>query len=563
MRCISLFAFLAAYCVANPQTLTNNQLYYTLHVQGLTSPTSFEFLSPSIMIVVEKVTGKAKVITNGTYTGDAIDLPVASDGEMGLLGIAKDPNFAANNFVYLFYSNAASDGGAWIDDRLVRYTWNGTNLVSPVPLWVMGPTVEFPNMNLFHHGGYIRIGPDNKIYLQRGDMLRYGCFEMNNNINLIGVAGCIYRLNLDGSAPSDNPFFSNPNPNIKKIWLYGFRNGFGMTWDRTTDDLWFTENGPEVYDEINIARPGMNSGWRLIMGPDSRDATYVQNNHTPSDAGDLLYLPGATYHDPVFSYLAPLGVTGFEFFSSTRFLETPSVFDNLVMGVTNTAKIYCIPVNAARDGVVATGGLADLVADNGAEADLWSIGTSWGAVTDAKIGPDGYMYLCSWNGGKILKVRPKADAVFPSDVERIRGSIFSGNLTTSLQYPDDDRLQIRPGVVLVSSQAPVVLECAGTSPFPSPSGLDFVIEASASSAAIDLDIEVFNYSTGQFAHAGHVDLTTTDTKYTIAVPGTPGNFVEDGSNEMKARISMRAGGPVLLYPWTGRIDMVHWTSDIP
>jgi len=545
------------------QLLLNNQLYYTVHVQGLTAPTSFEFLSDSVMIVLEKNSGKAKVVTNGVYTGDALDLAVANEGEMGLLGIVKDPQFSSNNFVYLFYSQSDVDGGAWIDDRLVRYTWNGSTLSSPSTLYILGPTAQFPVGDIYHHGGYLRIGPDQKIYLQRGDMLRWNCFETNWTPNVTGVAGCIFRLNLDGSAPSDNPFFANADPNIKRMYLYGFRNGYGMSWDRSTGNLWFTENGPQVYDEINIARPGMNSGWRKIMGPDDRNAAYPNNNNMAWNANQLIYLPGAQYFDPVFSYLNPIGMAGFGFFSSTRFLETASVFDNAVLGCTNTNKIYMLPVRSDRMGVDASGPLADLVADSGAEADLWALGTSFGAITDAKIGPDGYMYLCNWSGGRIYKVKPKADAVFPYDVQRVRGLITGGNLEASLEYPDNNRLQLRPGIVFTTGQAPILLECFGTSPFPAPAGLDFVIEASATSPAIDMIVELYNFNTGAYVTAQTIDLTTTDTKYTIAVPGTPSHFVQVGTNEMRARVSMRATGPVFAYPWTGSIDMLHWTSDIP
>ena len=563
---LASLALCGLWAAAPAQSLLNNQLYYTTHVQGLSSPTSFEFLNASVMIVVEKNSGKAKVITNGAYTGDALDLPVANEGEMGLLGITKDPNFASNNFVYLYYSLSTVDGGAWLDDRLVRYTWNGSTLTSPVDLWILGPTAQYPSSSLYHHGGYIRIGPDNKIYLQRGDMIRWNCFEMNDNINTVGEAACIYRLNLDGSAPSDNPFFANANPTIKKIWLYGFRNGYGMSWDRTSGDMWFTENGPTVYDEVNIARPGMNSGWRKIMGPDDRNATFQNSPNggtAPYNANQLLYLPGAQYFDPVFSYLNPLGLAGFEFFSSTRFLETASVFDNAVIGCTNTNKIYMLPIRPDRMGVAAISGLTDLVADSGAEADLWALGTNFGIVTDTKIGPDGYMYLCNWGAGRIYKVKPKADAVFPFDVQRTRGVITGGNLEASLEYPDNNRLELRPGVVFSTAQSPVVLEMFGTSPFPAPAGLDFVIEASGTSGALDMLVELYNFNTNAYVAVQTVDLTTTDTKYTVSVPGTPSHFVQVGTNEMRARISVRAGGPVFAYPWTTRFDMVHWTSDIP
>jgi glucose/arabinose dehydrogenase len=549
------------------QNLNNTELVYTTHVQGLTTPVAFEFLNATTMLVNEKLSGKVKVIVNGVYAGDALDLPVSTNAnpvdEMGLLGIVKDPDFDTNNHVYLFYSRATVDGGPWLDDRLVRYTWNGTTLTSPVVLWIMGPTPEFPSPSQYHHGGYLRVGPDEKLYLQRGDMLRFGCMEMNNTPTLVGESGCIYRLELDGSAPLDNPFISNSNPTIKKIWLYGFRNGFGLDWDRTTGDMWFTENGPEVYDEVNIGRSGMNSGWRLIMGPDDRNATYNNNNNTPHNANELFYLSGAFYQDPVFSYLAPIGLAGLSFFGSTRFIESPNTFDNLVMGCTNTGNIYMLPVAPGRQGLTVSGGLSDLVADSPAERDLWSIGTGWGAITDARIGPDGYMYLCSWNTGKIQKVRPKVDAATPFNFLITRGNAVGGNTTSSVEYSDNDRLVVRPGITLSTSQAPILFRVFGTSAHAPTASLKFVVEVSGTSASIQQLVEFFNFTSSTWEVMDQRNLTTSDTTITVSAGGAISRFIQAGTSEVRARVSYRATGPVLGFPWSTRIDMMHWVSELP
>jgi hypothetical protein len=561
----SAMAVIAAWIASGgtAQVLQNPDLYFSTHVDNLVTPVAFEFLNSNVLLVNEKITGKVKVITNGVYTGDALDLTVANQGEMGLLGIAKDINFASNNFVYLFYSRSTSDGGSWQDDRLVRYTWNGSTLTSPSTLWVMGPTTEYPDTNLYHHGGYLRVGPDGKLYLQRGDMLRWDCFEMNNNPNIVGQAGCIYRLNTDGSAPSDNPFFSNPNQTIKKIWVYGFRNGFGMDWDRSTGNLWYSENGPEVYDEINVARPGMNGGWRLIMGPDSRNATYANNNNTPYNANQLFYLPGAQYIDPVFSYLTPIGLAGFGFFSSTRYLESPTVFDNALLGCTNTHEIYLLPIAGNRVSVNGTGALADLVADTQAERELWRMGQEWGGITDARIGPDGYLYVCSWDWGRIQKLLPIFDATAPTSTALVRGNISSGNLTSSVRYPDDARLVITPGVVFSSSQDPVVIESVATSPYGATTTLAFEIESSASSANIRQSIELYDYVDGRYELADQRNLSPSDLRITINTPGPPNNFIQSGTHQIRARVSYRATGAVFQYPWEARIDMIHWKIEAP
>ena len=90
----------------------------------------------------------------------------------------------------------------------------------------------------------------------------------------------IFRINDDGTAPSDNPFASQPN--LAKYYAYGIRNGFGLAFDPLSGELWDTENGPNAYDEINLVRPGFNSGWERIMGPVSRD---------PQGTSDLVQFP--------------------------------------------------------------------------------------------------------------------------------------------------------------------------------------------------------------------------------------------------------------------------------
>jgi hypothetical protein len=100
-----------------------------------------------------------------------------------------------------------------------------------------------------------------------------------------------------------------PDPRIQRLWAYGIRNSFGMDFDSLTARLWLTENGPNVYDEINLVGRGFNSGWLKIMGPDSRNATYTENGNQAYNANDLIYLPNAYYADPVFSWLQPIGVT--------------------------------------------------------------------------------------------------------------------------------------------------------------------------------------------------------------------------------------------------------------
>jgi hypothetical protein len=274
-------------------------------------------------------------------------------------------------------------------------------------------------------------------------------------------------------------------------------------------------------------------------------------------------LSGAFYQDPVFSYLAPVGLAGLSFFGSTRFIESPNTFDNLVMGCTNTGNIYMLPVAPGRQGLTVSGGLSDLVADSPAERDLWSIGTGWGAITDARIGPDGYMYLCSWNTGKIQKVRPKVDAATPFNFLITRGNAVGGNTTSSVEYSDNDRLVVRPGITLSTSQAPILFRVFGTSAHAPTASLKFVVEVSGTSASIQQLVEFFNFTSSTWEVMDQRNLTTSDTTITVSAGGAISRFIQAGTSEVRARVSYRATGPVLGFPWSTRIDMMHWVSELP
>src|SRR5690606_26378398 len=123
----------------------------------LSAPTGFVFLTPTKFLVTEKNTGIVKIMEDGVVTGEALDLDVSNNSERGLLSIELDPEFSTNNLVYLYYSarSISGDGsGNILANRVSRFTWNGTNLVSEQIL-VDLPGTPGPN----HDGGIIRFGP--------------------------------------------------------------------------------------------------------------------------------------------------------------------------------------------------------------------------------------------------------------------------------------------------------------------------------------------------------------------------------------------------------------------
>jgi glucose/arabinose dehydrogenase len=412
------------------QTLTDPSLTVETVISGLSQPIAIEFLqpdNPNRFFVIERTSGQVKLVENGVVTATVLDLPVNSNSERGLLGIALHPDFATNGYVYLYYSLSSTGidsttREAWIDNRVERYTWNGSALVNPVLIvaFPRDPTqANGPN----HDGGVILFGPDGRLYGVTGDLNR-GSFtnpriEQNTSSTAVAGVGGIFRLNPDGSIPPDNPFITHSDPRIQHLWAYGIRNSFGMTFDALTARLWLTENGPNVYDEINLVERGFNSGWLKIMGPDARNATYTENNNTAFNASDLVMLPNAYYADPIFSWRAPIGVTSICFLRSARF--DGGTRDHAVVGETNNGQLYFFEMKSTRDDFVLSGALADRVADSTTERNLSRWGTNWGVVTDLKIGPDGYLYVCSIFAGRVYRVRPVNPPAILNGMVRLSG----------------------------------------------------------------------------------------------------------------------------------------------
>ena len=171
------------------------------------------------------------------------------------------------------------------------------------------------------------------------------------------LTGVILRVNDDGSAPADNPFFGHGaevggevGANIQKIFAYGLRNGFGMAFDPVSGNLWEQENGDDSFSELNRVEPGMNSGWIQIMGPVDRIAQFKEIETSPSFFGlqqirwpptniadtpaealeRLFMLPGAHYSPPEFSWKFEVAPGGLGFVTGRAL--GPQYENDLIMG---------------------------------------------------------------------------------------------------------------------------------------------------------------------------------------------------------------------------------------
>jgi glucose/arabinose dehydrogenase len=222
-------------------------------VEGLELPTNMAFAPDGRLFFTEKETGRVRVVRpDGTLNEHPfVRFDVIPDAERGLLGIALDPRFDRDPWVYLYFSDAR-DGR----NRLVRVRADGSR-AGETQVLLDG----LPASSGYHNGGDLAFGLDGTLFVTIGEVHES---ERAQDVNDLG--GKIVRLNPDGSIPSDDPF-GGSNP----VWSYGHRNSFGICVDPSSGALWETENGPDVDDEVNRIRRGGNYGWPLVTGRNGGD----------------------------------------------------------------------------------------------------------------------------------------------------------------------------------------------------------------------------------------------------------------------------------------------------
>jgi glucose/arabinose dehydrogenase len=198
---------------------------------GLSGPTTMD-IAPDGRIFVLEEGGRVRVIKNNQLlTTPFITLTTNTTGERGVLGIAFDPNFTSNRFVYLYYTATSPT----IHNRVSRFTANGDVAVA-------GSEVQLLNLptlgSEFHNGGAIHFGSDGKLYIATGDNR-----VSSNAPSLNSPLGKILRINSDGSIPTDNPFFNQTTGINRAIWARGLRNPFNFAFQPGTGRMFINDVG--------------------------------------------------------------------------------------------------------------------------------------------------------------------------------------------------------------------------------------------------------------------------------------------------------------------------------
>jgi hypothetical protein len=155
-------------------------------------------------------------------------------------------------------------------------------------------------------------------------------------------------------------------------------------------------------------------------------------------------------------------------------------------------------------------------------------------------------------------INANIEPVAPRSYTIVRGNQFGPGQLQDVLVSDDQRLVVRPGVVLISSQAPIEVQFDATAPIANPATLSASIELRASAANIGYTVLGWNFNTNQWVQLGNGALSTTDNTIQVSFPGTASHFVEPNTRSMRLRVATKANGPVLVYPWTTEIDKVAW-----
>ena len=393
--------------------LRDTNLKTELIVDKLKFPSGMEFIGNDDLLVIEKNTGKVKRVTNGEVVGDLLDLNVATKSERGLLGIAvldiSKTKHASNygpddKFVFLFVTETENeDDGEILGNRVYRFDFVNDTLINPVLLLDL-PYLPGPS----HNGGVMKIGPDNNLYIIMGDLNRLkdptGDTIASNleGTSLPDGRGGVLRITPDGETVNDG-FTLGEGGLLDKYYGYGVRNSFGVGFDNVTGFLWDTENGSHYGDEINIIKPGFNSGWRQVLGLSS---IYSELSDKEFDKSKLVNFNGkGKYYDPVLTLNDTIAPTTIAFIHSST-LGQEYMDDVLVGGVKNGTLLH-FDLNQTRTGLQLEGSLSDRVVNKPDELDSVIFGTGFDIITDIKIDPiDGDVYVLAANtkNGKIYKI---------------------------------------------------------------------------------------------------------------------------------------------------------------
>jgi aldose sugar dehydrogenase len=407
-------------------SLTDSNLKVEEVAKGFDFPTSMAFLAKDDIILLEKNTGNVIRLLNGNDSHQLLHIDVSFTDERGLLGVALLDNGSSsvkNTFVFLYYTHCPKiSGQAQSSQNCGNYVYrykldiNNYNLTDP-QLILSLPALPGPS----HNGGKLLMDKEQNLFVTIGDLQ-----PTNYNQNMTGYdtkaqnimngtipdgRAAILRVTPDGKSVGKGILSDNYPLNI--YYAYGIKNSFGIGIDPRTNNLWETENGPQFGDEINLVKPGFNSGWEKVQGiwklNQTRDKEGVYN---ASDKGvELVNFDGkGHYSSPEFVWYKTVAPTALVFLDSSKLGKRYQ--NDIFVGSVKKGIIYHFDLSKDRKSLSLSDDLADRMLSKKDDASKIIFGKNFGIITDLKVSPfDGYLYVVSGlkgDKGVIYRIVPNS-----------------------------------------------------------------------------------------------------------------------------------------------------------
>lgn len=278
---------------------------------------------------------------------------VVTNNEGGMLGMVLHPDFSTTPQVFVAYDY---NNGSNYRGKVVRYIYDGTNLVNPLTI------IDNIHASSIHNGCRLLITPDLKLFITTGD-----ASDQSSPQNISALNGKILRLNLDGSIPADNPVAGNP------YWSFGHRNPQGLVF--ANNILYSSEHGPDSDDEINIIEKGRNYGW-----PDVRGFC--------NEGGEQSFCNANNVKEPIKAWTPTIAVSGMDYYDKDLI---PEWKNSLLAVALKNSRLYQMKLNNNFTAIAETNEYFTNV---------------YGRMRDVCISPGGKVYICTSNGGndKIIQI---------------------------------------------------------------------------------------------------------------------------------------------------------------
>ena len=314
--------------------------------------------APDGRLFVATQGGSLRVVKDGALLATPfLTVPVSSTGERGLLGVAFDPAFASNGYVYVYYTATTPA----IHNRVSRFTADGDVAATGSETVLL----DLDNLSTAtnHNGGALHFGPDGKLYVAVGDNA-----TGSNAQSLSNVLGKILRIGPDGSIPSDNPFYGTASGIDRAIWALGLRNPYTFAFRPGTARMFINDVGQNAWEEIDDGTAGANYGWPSSEGPTTTAGHTGPIHWYGHGSGPFLgcAITGGTFYDPV-TRTFPATYVGSYFFAD-----------------------YC-------------GGWINRLDPAGGNA-VTTFATGIAAPVDLRVGPDGALYYLARGSGSTTGV---------------------------------------------------------------------------------------------------------------------------------------------------------------